>query len=95
MVKDFRQRGVPIDGIGLQMHIFDLSPDVAGINANIARFTALGVQVHLTEMDVAVPVDANGNATAKDLAIQAEIYREIASICLAHSVMPSKPGVYG
>jgi endo-1,4-beta-xylanase len=84
MVKDFRQRGVPIDGIGLQMHIFDLSPDVAGINANIARFTALGVQVHLTEMDVAVPVDANGNATAKDLAIQAEIYREIASICLAH-----------
>lgn len=84
MVKDFRRRGVPIDGIGLQMHIFDLPPDVAGINANIARFTALGVQVHLTEMDVALPVDTNGNATAEDLAIQAEIYREIASICLAH-----------
>ena len=84
MVKDFKRRGVPIDGIGLQMHISDLHPDIAGIDANVARFTALGVQVHFTEMDVWVPVDANGNATAMDLAAQAEIYRQIASICLAH-----------
>jgi endo-1,4-beta-xylanase len=35
-------------------------------------------------MDVWLPVDANGNATAADLAAQAEIYRQIASICLAH-----------
>lgn len=83
MMKDFKRRGVPIDGIGLQMHIFDLHPDIAGIAANIARFTALHVQVHLTEMDVALPVDANGNATAEDLTTQAEIYRQIASICLA------------
>lgn len=83
MVKDFKGRGVPIDGIGLQMHT-DLHPDIPGIEANIARFTALGVQVHLTEMDVWLPVDANGNATAADLAAQAEIYRQITSICLAH-----------
>jgi endo-1,4-beta-xylanase len=30
MVKDFKQRGVPIDGIGLQMHIFHRTPDRAG-----------------------------------------------------------------
>ena len=84
MLKDFKHRGVPIDGIGLQMHIFDLPPDIAGINANIARFTALDVQVHITEMDVALPIDAGGNATGEDLLKQAEIYREIASICLAH-----------
>ena len=83
MVKDFKQRGVPIDGIGLQMHI-DLHPDIPGIDANIARFVALGVQVHITEMDVWLSVDANGNATAEDLEAQAGIYREIASICLAH-----------
>ena len=84
MMKDFKHRGVPIDGIGLQMHIFDLPPDIAGIDANIARFTALGVEVHLTEMDVPLPIDANGNATAEDLARQAGIYGQIASICLAH-----------
>ena len=83
MVKDFRQRGVPIDGVGMQMHIFDLRPDVDGIAASIARFAALGLRVHITEMDVALPVDASGHASAADLAQQAEIYRRIAAACLA------------
>src|SRR5258708_30704818 len=84
MVRDFRQRGVPIDGVGFQMHIAHLAPDVASISANINRFTALGVQVHITEMDVALPVDPNGNPRPEDLQLQADIYREIASACLSH-----------
>jgi endo-1,4-beta-xylanase len=84
MVRDFRQRGVPIDGVGFQMHIANLHPDVASISANINRFTALGVQVHITEMDVALPVDPNGNPRPEDLQLQADIYREIASACLSH-----------
>ncbi len=84
MVKDFKQRGVPIDGVGMQMHIFDLHADSEGISRNIARFTALGVQVHITEMDVAVPLNAAGQASTSDLAQQANVYREIASACLAH-----------
>src|SRR6202521_1701912 len=46
MVRDFRQRGIPIDGVGFQMHIEKLRADVASISANIKRFTALGVEVH-------------------------------------------------
>ncbi len=84
MVRDFRQRGIPIDGVGFQMHIANLHADVASIASNIERFTALGVQVHITEMDVALPVDADGNARAEDLQQQAEIYRQIAAACLAH-----------
>jgi endo-1,4-beta-xylanase len=84
MVQDFRQRGVPIDGVGFQMHIANLHADVASISANISRFTALGVQVHITEMDVALPVDANGNARPEDLQLQANIYREIATACVSH-----------
>ena len=57
MVKDFIRRGVPIDGIGLQMHILDLNPDVESIAKNIARFGKLGIQVQFTEMDVAIPVN--------------------------------------
>ena len=83
MVKDFKQRGVPIDGIGMQMHLLDLHADVNGIAGNIARFAALGVQVHITEMDVAVPLDATGHASASDFAMQADLYRGIASACLA------------
>ncbi len=84
MVRDFRERGVPIDGVGLQMHIANLHADVASLSANIKRFTALGVQVHITEMDVALPVDALGNPRPEDLQLQADIYRQIASACLSH-----------
>lgn len=84
MVRDFKHRDVPIDGVGFQMHIGNLNPDTALISENIARFTALGVQVHITEMDVGVPVDEKGNARPKDLQRQAEIYRDIATACLSH-----------
>ena len=90
MVRDFRQRGVPIDGVGLQMHIAHIHADVASISDNIKRLTALGVQVHITEMDVALPVDSLGNARPEDLRQQADIYREIVSACL--DAGPSRPG---
>jgi endo-1,4-beta-xylanase len=50
MVKNFRRRGVPIKGVGLQMHIPKLDADVPAIAANIARLTALGVQVTLLSL---------------------------------------------
>ena len=85
MVKDFRSRGVPIDGVGLQMHIFDWQPDLAGIEANIARFASLEVEVHRTEMDVALPTNAEATASdPKDLQKRAEIYRAVARICVTH-----------
>jgi endo-1,4-beta-xylanase len=84
MVRDFRRRRVPIDGVNFQMHIANLQADVASISANIGRFTALGVQVHITEMDVALPVDAKGNPPPEDLERQAGICREIAGACLSH-----------
>lgn len=85
MVKDFKRRGVPIDGVGLQAHVFDLSTDgIKSMEANIARLTALGVQVHVTELDVGLPLDAAGRlANRADLARQADIYRFVASACLA------------
>ncbi|MGA2237370.1 MAG: endo-1,4-beta-xylanase [Terriglobales bacterium] len=86
MVRDFRQRGVPINGVGFQMHIANRHADVASISANIKRFADLGVQVQITEMDVALPVDPNGNPRPEDLQLQADIYRQIAAACL------SRPG---
>ncbi len=82
MVKDFKRRGVPIDGVGLQMHVSRLDLDTASIAANIARLTALGVQVHITELDISLPVDASGVAGHDDLARQAEVYRRVVRACL-------------
>jgi len=85
MVKDFRRRGVPIDGVGLQMHISRLEVDTSAIAANVARLTALGVQVHITEFDVSLPLDVTGAATREDLLRQAEIYRLIVRACLQNA----------
>lgn len=84
MVKDFKKRGVPIDGVGIQAHVFNLSMnEISSLAANMARLTALGVQVHITEMDVALPLDASGGLSDQgDLARQADIYRFIAAACI-------------
>ncbi len=82
MLKDFKARHVPIDGVGLQMHISDLDYDTEKVAANIARLTKLGLQVHITELDVSLPVDANGQPGDRDLQRQAQIYVDIARACL-------------
>ncbi|MEP6913323.1 MAG: endo-1,4-beta-xylanase [bacterium] len=83
MVKDFRKRGVPIDGVGIQAHVNLDMKEISSLAANLARLTALGVQVHFTEMDVAVPLAANGVLLDQaDLARQADIYRFVAKACL-------------
>jgi endo-1,4-beta-xylanase len=82
MIKDFKHRGVPIDGVGLQMHISTLSADAPSIAANIARLTALGVQVHITELDVSLPLDSSGNLIrSDDLQRQANVYRSVVHAC--------------
>jgi endo-1,4-beta-xylanase len=82
MVKDFKRRGVPIDGVGLQMHVPALDVDMAAISSNIARLAALGLQIHITELDVSLPVDSDGRSRPDDLTRQAEVYRGIVRACL-------------
>src|SRR5580700_7313259 len=82
MVKDFKLRGVPIDGVGLQLHVPALDADVPAIAANIARLAALGLQVHITELDVSLPVNSNGLPRPEDLPRQADVYGGIVRACL-------------
>lgn len=82
MIKDFKQRGVPIDGVGLQLHISKLALDAGPIAKNIARLSALGIQVHITELDVSLPVTSAGAIGDADLQRQADIYRNVLHACL-------------
>jgi endo-1,4-beta-xylanase len=80
MVKDMLKRGVPIHGVGLQMHISSL-PSIESLAANIKRFNDLGLEVHITELDVATRL-MKGTQEEK-LAEQARIYRSVMQVCLA------------
>ncbi len=82
MLKDFRLRGVPINGVGLQMHLSSLDFDTSALAANIARLTALGLQVHITELDIALPIDSGGRAQTGDLQKQADLYGRVVKACL-------------
>jgi|SRR5579871_356528 len=83
MVKDFVSRGVPIDGVGFQMHITaGTCPTAAGFAAHLQQIIALGLQAHITEMDVKIPVDSSGNATAANMQLQATTYQRILTVCL-------------
>jgi endo-1,4-beta-xylanase len=83
MVQDFVQRGVPINGVGFEMHITtDGYPSAAGLAQNMQQLAALGIQVHITEMDVRLPVGSSGLASASDLQTQAQIYQSIMTVCL-------------
>jgi endo-1,4-beta-xylanase len=71
------------------MHVPTLDADTfstsnlsSNISLNIARLTALGLQVHITELDVSLPLDSGGGPRAEDLTRQAEVYRSIVRACL-------------
>jgi GH35 family endo-1,4-beta-xylanase len=52
LVKYLRDQGCKIDGIGLQGHYNLTTPTIAKIDETIALFAALGLKVHITELDV-------------------------------------------
>jgi endo-1,4-beta-xylanase len=82
LVKTFKEHGVPIDGVGLQMHIARLDFDTGAVASNIARLTALGLQVHITELDVSLPLAPGGVVSNGDLRKQADVYGGVVRACL-------------
>jgi endo-1,4-beta-xylanase len=83
MVKSMKTRGIPIDAVGLQMHIhvWD-APTYEQVRSNIARFAALGVEVYISEMDVALGTVYPALPTAAQLDQQKQIYAYITKACL-------------
>lgn len=83
MVADMQARGIPIDGVGLQMHDAVASSltgdDVA---ANIQRFAALGVDVVISEMDLNLCY----GGTLDD---QAAMFHDVVAACLGQPNCPA------
>jgi len=80
LVRGLQQRGVPIDGVGWQMHVRSGFRITDAHRANADRIAALGLRLTVTELDVRVVLPA----TAEKLAVQAESYRDIIAFCAAH-----------
>ena len=72
----------PIHGIGFQMHISSIyQPSTSELTANMERLAKIGLDIHITEMDVAI----DGEVTQEKLDAQADIYRTIFETCLENN----------
>jgi len=92
LIKDLKAKGCPIDGVGFQNHI-DIAysdDDLAGVSGNMQRYAAIGVKVHITEMDVRCnATGAHGTETcpyttwpASALEKQGQLFNNFLKICL-------------
>jgi len=72
-----QQRGVPIDGIGFQSHVYEKGDEVnkAVLAAHIAQLAKMGLSARVSELDV-----HGDNAT-----LQAAQYNDILSACLSQA----------
>jgi len=76
-VADLKKRNIPIDGVGLQYHVSSQSqPTFQQINGLIGRYCKLGLEVHITELDVKL----QGNQSR-----QTEAFSNALKACLANS----------
>jgi len=78
LVSGFKQQGIPINAIGLQMHLTSGGIDISSLTANMQRFAQLGLQIYITEMDVRYPTPIS----AANLQAQATIYKNVLNACL-------------
>lgn len=80
MAQDFKNRGVPLDGVGFQTHVdlsFDNPSTLASYASNLQRFADLGLDVHITELDIRLSDDS-----AASLSAQAKLYGELMTMCV-------------
>jgi endo-1,4-beta-xylanase len=82
MVSALVAAGVPIDGMGFQMHTgpLDQGPNADDFAANVARYAALGLQVEVTEMDVTLCAIGDG---VLGFELQRYRYNRLLSACFA------------
>jgi endo-1,4-beta-xylanase len=78
MVRSMKERNVPIDGVGLQMHWRSVGSTLtaADVQANIQRLGALGLEVVISEMDVQL---CNGG-TIEDQKVR---FHDIVAACVS------------
>jgi len=82
LVKGLVNSRVPIDGVGFQFHVdARFPPSEQAIRDNFARFSALGLSVNISELDVQV---RNIVGTRADkFALQKQIYHRVVAACAA------------
>ena len=79
-----KNKGVPIDGVGLQCHFSVGEVDSVKLAKTVQRFAEAGLKCIITELDMGIP-----STTSENLEEQARNYRVITDIMLKNDNCPS------
>jgi beta-glucosidase len=80
LVRDLRKRGVPVDGVGHQLHSNIKSPGAGAVTETVKMFSSLGVDNQITELDISVYSDSTSRYASVSpdvVATQAYRYRDL------------------
>lgn len=80
MIQEAIERGIPIDGVGMQMHLrWDTQLDVEGMIRTVNAYKNLGLSVHFTELNVKtnIPVEAVAAEWQHQFRGQAQVYAQV------------------
>jgi endo-1,4-beta-xylanase len=81
LLRELIAAGVPINGVGLQMHVSaNNRPPDASIASNMRRLADLGLTIHISEMDV--KVNGVGGTPQMRLEVQKSTYHDIVRVCM-------------
>ncbi|MFD0989246.1 endo-1,4-beta-xylanase [Mariniflexile jejuense] len=87
MVNDFKLNSIPIDGIGMQMHIDYQYPDMSTLTSNLNLIKSTGLLIHFSEVDMTVNKDKLlASLTAERSNAQKVRYKQIAAL---YKTLPS------
>ncbi|MEJ5229466.1 MAG: endo-1,4-beta-xylanase, partial [Pseudothermotoga sp.] len=88
LVKELKEKGVPIHGIGMQQHI-GVSTSIQQIEQAIALFSTIpGIEIHMTEIDMSIYKDQTSNyptAPYSSLLEQADVYKKLFDVYKKYS----------
>ncbi|MCW6008460.1 endo-1,4-beta-xylanase [Micromonospora sp. CPCC 205371] len=80
VVKQLRAEGVPIDGVGHQLHMNIERQRIAEIEKTFQQFATLGVEQQVTELDISIYtnfVESYTSVSEETLALQGLRYRDL------------------
>lgn len=82
LVSSMKSRGIPIDGVGLQLHVdLNYGNMIDGVKQNLARIAALGLEIHMTEVDIRCSQQSCNTWSAQQQQQQATIYASLLQAC--------------
>ena len=83
MIDYFRNNNIPIDGVGLQMHIDHINPLLQQIEDNLQLFINKDVLIHFSELDITVNRNSDiSTLTFERAESQENRYRDIVNLYL-------------